>query len=76
MNRTLTAAIALALLALPSLAAAATLTWPTLFGTGCTGTLQDCLNAAAPGDTVQIGADEPFFPDRYTTIDETVSIFR
>ncbi|HET7844407.1 MAG TPA: choice-of-anchor Q domain-containing protein [Xanthomonadales bacterium] len=70
MKRTI---LALALLAaLP--AHAATRTWPSLFGGPCPGTLQDCINGAAPGDTVLIGSDDIAFPDRYTLIDEEIGI--
>ena len=63
-----------ALLAIP-VAQAATLTWPTLAGGGpCAGTLQACVDAAAPGDTVQIGPDEAVLPDAYTAITEAVTI--
>jgi hypothetical protein len=62
------------LLASPA-APAATLTWPTLTGGGpCSGTLQACVEAAAPGDTVLIGADDPLVPDAYTAINEPVLI--
>jgi hypothetical protein len=58
-------------------ASAATLTWPNLSGVGaCTGTLQACINSAAAGDTVVIGPDELVSPDRYTLIDETITITR
>lgn len=57
------------------LAGAATLTWPNLTGVGsCTGTLQACISAASPGDTVQIGPDDLLFPDSYTRVDEFVTI--
>jgi hypothetical protein len=56
-------------------AQAATLTWPNLLGVGaCTGTLQACIDGAAPGDTVQIGADDLLFPDAYTAVDEFITI--
>lgn len=58
-----------------SAASAATLTWPNPGGVGaCTGTLQACIDGAAPGDTVQIGADDLLVPDAYTAIDEFVTI--
>lgn len=71
-NRPLFAA---ALLLAAPLASAATLTWPALSGGGpCTGTLQACVDAAAPGDTVLIGANESLLPDAYTAINEPVVI--
>jgi hypothetical protein len=76
-NRTLfPAAGSLALLLLAcSVAQAATLTWPNLIGVGsCTGTLQACIDGAAPGDTVQIGADDLLLPDAYTAVDEFITI--
>lgn len=70
MKRTI---LALALLAaLP--VHAATRTWPSLFGGPCPGTLQACIDGAAPGDVVQIGADDILFPDRYTLVDENAII--
>ncbi|HSX59816.1 MAG TPA: choice-of-anchor Q domain-containing protein [Tahibacter sp.] len=66
--------LAALLLACPA-AHAATLTWPNLVGVGsCLGTLQACIDSAAPGDTVQIGTDDLFVPDAYTAIDEFVTI--
>ncbi len=62
------------LLAAPA-APAATLTWPNPAGIGsCTGTLQACIDGAAPGDTVQIGADDLLLPDAYTAVDEFITI--
>jgi hypothetical protein len=46
-----------ALLTLPSLAGAATLTWPG--AAPCNASLQACIDAAAPGDVVQIDTDAP-----------------
>ncbi|MEO5559062.1 MAG: hypothetical protein ABIO49_04745, partial [Dokdonella sp.] len=46
-------------------------TWPIL---ECSGTLQACIDASSPGDTVLIGSDEFFLPDGYTRIDEDISI--
>jgi hypothetical protein len=64
-----------ALLMIPGISAAVTLSWPNLSPIGaCRGTLQACIDAAAPGDTVQIVADDLLFPDRYTFIDETLVI--
>lgn len=57
-------------------AQAATLQWPNLLGGVCSGTLQDCISAAAAGDTVLIGADEFVAPDRYTAVDENITIPR
>ncbi|MFN7784075.1 MAG: choice-of-anchor Q domain-containing protein [Lysobacterales bacterium] len=66
---------ATALLLAAPLAPAATLTWPSPSGLGpCAGTLQACVNAAAAGDTVLIGADEPLLPDAYTAINEPITI--
>lgn len=63
------------LLLLPCAAPAATLNWPTLVGGGpCTGALQACVDAAAAGDTVVIVGDDPFTPDRYTAINEPITI--
>ncbi len=70
-------AIAIAVLAagMPTAATAATLTWPNLSAFGpCRSTLQACLDEAASGDIVQIGVDDLFMPDRYTLVDENVSI--
>lgn len=61
LSRLLTAT---ALLALPSLAGAATLTWPG--AAPCDGSLQACIDAATPADTVQIA--------RNTPIDEAILI--
>ncbi|MFN7550373.1 MAG: choice-of-anchor Q domain-containing protein [Pseudomonadota bacterium] len=70
------AAAAVLLLATPA-APAATLVWPALSGGGpCAGSLQACVDAAAAGDTVLIGADEGLLPDAYTAINETVFIRR
>lgn len=67
--------LGIALLLVPALTPAATLTWPALSGSGpCTGSLQACVDAAAAGDTVQIGADEALFPDAYTAVSESVTI--
>ncbi|MEO7326731.1 MAG: choice-of-anchor Q domain-containing protein [Dokdonella sp.] len=52
-------------------ASATTHTWPIL---ECSGTLQACIDASNPGDTVLIGSDEFFLPDGYTRIDEDISI--
>ena len=55
--------------------AATTLTWPNLTSSGpCMSTLQACIDAAAAGDTVQIGIDDLFVTDRYTTVNENISI--
>ena len=74
MKGSLRYAVTAALALLAPAAQAATFTWPTLFGAGCTCTLQQCIDAAAPGDVVQIGADDLLVPDRYTTVDENVFI--
>lgn len=67
--------LAAVILNLAPLACAATLTWPTLSGSGpCTGTLQACIDGAAAGDTVLIGADEAFLPDPYTAINEPIRL--
>jgi hypothetical protein len=67
--------VAVLLLLSSSAAAAATLNWPTLSGGGpCSGTLQACIDAAAPGDTIVIVADDPVNPDRYTAINQSVTI--
>jgi hypothetical protein len=67
--------LALLLLAGLPAAQAATLTWPNLLGVGsCAGTLQACIDSAAPGDTVQIGADDLLLPDAYTRVDEFLTI--
>lgn len=55
--------------------AAATLTWPNLTALGpCQSTLQACIDEAAPGDIVQIGIDDLFVTDRYTTVNENLAI--
>ena len=62
---------------LSEIGVAATLTWPNPFGLPgafCNTTLQACLDGAAAGDVVQIGADDSLFPDRYTTVDENLTI--
>lgn len=69
--------LALALLspALPT--AAATLLWPITSGGGaCSTTLQACINSAAEGDTIVIGADEFIGADAYTAINESLTITR
>lgn len=67
---------ALALL-LPLSAPAATLLWPITSGGGaCSTTLQACINSASDGDTIVIGADEFISPDRYTAVNESLSITR
>jgi len=67
--------LATALLLTAPLAPAATLIWPAPSGSGpCAGTLQACVDAAAAGDTVLIGANEPLLPDAYTAINEPVVI--
>ncbi len=68
------AALAAALVGLAPPTDAATRTWPNLFGPTCSGTLQACIDGAAPGDIVQIGADDAIFPDRYTLVDENVIV--
>ena len=86
MNRVALARPSLLLFAAPALGAcalalsqsalaAAVLTWPNLTPSGpCLGTLQACIDEAAPGDIVQIGADDFLFPDRYTAINENLAI--
>ena len=55
--------------------ASATLTWPNLLALGpCQASLQACIDEAAPGDTVQIGIDDLFVTDRYTTVNENLAI--
>ncbi|HEX6834297.1 MAG TPA: hypothetical protein VF132_12245, partial [Rudaea sp.] len=55
--------------------AATTFTWPNLTPSGpCMSTLQACIDAAAAGDIVQIGIDDVFVTDRYTTVNENISI--
>ena len=55
--------------------AAATLTWPNLLGFGhCLGSLEACVDEAAPGDVVQIGVDDFFIQDRYTAVNEDIAI--
>jgi hypothetical protein len=67
--------VAVLLLLSSSAAAAATLSWPRLIGGGpCSGTLQACIDAAAPGDTIVIVADDLLNPDRYTAINQSVTI--
>jgi hypothetical protein len=67
--------VAVLLLLSSSAAAAATWNWPRLIGGGpCSGTLQACIDAAAPGDTIVIVADDLFNPDRYTAINQSVTI--
>jgi hypothetical protein len=67
--------LATALLLAAPLAPAATLTWPALSGGGpCAGTLQACVDAAAAGDTVLVGADDPLVPDAYTAISEPILV--
>lgn len=64
-------------LLLPLSAPAASLLWPITSGGGvCSTTLQACINAAAEGDTIVIGADEFISPDRYTAVNESLSITR
>jgi len=59
----------------PRAHAAATYLWPNLSGIGaCQATLQACIDAAAPGDTVLIGNDELLLPDGYTAVNESLSI--
>jgi len=69
-------AIACAVLGQPSSAlAATTLTWPNLTPSGpCLGTLQACIDEAAPGDIVQIGVDDFLLADRYTGVNEDIAI--
>src|SRR3569623_2542812 len=56
-------------------APAATRTWPNLSGAGpCQGTLQNCIDTATAGDSVQIGNDDLLLPDGYTAIQESISI--
>ncbi|OPZ13125.1 MAG: hypothetical protein BWZ07_00817 [Alphaproteobacteria bacterium ADurb.BinA280] len=66
--------LALALLhAKPS--AAATWFWPDLVFAGpCAGSLQACISQAGDGDSVVIVADEVTNPNRYTLIDEDLTI--
>ena len=60
---------------LPQIANAATLTWPNLSFVGtCRSTLQACIDEAGSGDTVQIGSDDFLFPDRYTSVNEDLTI--
>ncbi len=67
--------IAALLMVLPGISSAATLSWPNLTPFGaCRETLQACIDAAAPGDTVQITADDLLFPDRFTFVDESLII--
>lgn len=59
----------------PPAHAAATYQWPNLSGIGaCQATLQACIDAAAPGDTVLIGNDELLLADGYTVVDEDIAI--
>lgn len=56
--------IAAAAVAASPLVSASTLTWPG--SPGCTGTLQGCIEASGPGDTIEIASDTP--------VDEDLSI--
>ena len=55
-------------------ASAATRVWPVVIGPGCNGSLQQCIDGAAAGDTVRIVADDVFLPDAYTAVDEEIVI--
>lgn len=55
-------------------AGAATRVWPVLIGAGCNGTLQQCINGAAAGDTVRIINDDFLTSDGYTAVDEDIVI--
>jgi len=49
--------------------------WPNLTGVGtCQSTLQACIDAASPGDTITIGSDDLLLPDGYTAVDESIQI--
>jgi hypothetical protein len=64
-----------ALLLFGAVQPALALTWPNLSGVGaCQTTLQNCIDTAAPGDTVLIGSDDFLFPDSYTAVNEDISI--
>lgn len=70
----LLSALGLLCVGVPS-AQAATWVWPDLVFPGpCSTSLQDCVNAAANGDTVLIGNDSIVTPDRYTGISGDLSI--
>ena len=56
--------IAAAAVAASPLVSASTLTWPG--SPGCTGTLQGCIEASGPGNTIEIASDTP--------VDEDLSI--
>lgn len=60
----LRSAFAAAAIAATSLASATTLTWPG--SSGCTGTLQACVEASGAGDTIEIATDTP--------VDENLSL--
>lgn len=57
-NRPFLAPLLLCVAGLPTIAAAATLTWPDV-SAPCNTTLQACINGAAAGDTVEISAIAP-----------------
>lgn len=68
-------ATALAAMVSPSPGVAATWFWPDLvLGGPCAGSLQTCINQAADGDSVVIVSDEVTNPNRYTLIDENLTI--
>lgn len=69
--------LSLTALLLPFAAPAAVLQWPVLvIPSACGGTLQACIDSAAPGDTIVIGSDDLAGGDGYTTIDESIRITR